>query len=84
MDGGSAGSGSFVAGVEARVPVIGRNRSFPLDGAFILGVGRTFGDSGGQTHVPLGLSLGRRIVLDDPDLQLTPYVQPRLPSPGRN
>ncbi len=78
VDGGSAGSGSFVAGVEARVPVIGHNRSFPLDGAFILGVGRSFGDSGGQTFVPLGLSLGRRIVLDDPDLQLTPYVQPTV------
>ena len=77
VDGGSAGSGSFVAGVEARIPVIGHNRSFPLDGAFILGVGRTFGDAG-QTHVPLGLSLGRRILLDGRDLQLTPYIQPTV------
>ena len=78
VDGGTAGSGSFVAGVEARVPVIGHDRSFPLDGAFILGVGRTFADAGGETLVPLGLSLGRRIVLDGNDLQLTPYVQPTV------
>ncbi len=78
VDGGGAGSGSFVAGVEARIPVIGHNRSFPLDGAFVLGVGRTFGDSGGETRVPVGLSLGRRIVLDGNDLQLTPYIQPTV------
>ena len=78
VDGGNAGSGSFVAGVEARIPVIGHNRSFPLDGAFVFGVGRHFGDSGGETLVPLGLSLGRRISLDGRDLQLTPYVQPTV------
>lgn len=74
VDGGNTGSGSFVAGVEARIPVIGHDRSFPLDGALILGVGHSFGDSGGETLVPLGLSFGRRILLDGRDLQLTPYV----------
>ena len=78
VDGGDAGSGSFVAGVEARIPVIGHDRSFPLDGALIFGVGHIFDDSGGETLVPLGLSLGRRIVLDGNDLQLTPYVQPTV------
>ncbi len=78
VDGGSAGSGSFVAGVEARVPVIGHDRSFPLDGALILGVGQIFDDAGGETLVPVGLSLGRRIQLDGRDLQLTPYVQPTV------
>ena len=78
VDGGDAGSGSFVAGAEARVPVIGRNRSFPLDGALILGVGHSFNDPDGETFVPLGLSLGRRVVLDGNDLQLTPYVQPTV------
>jgi len=78
VDGGGAGSGSFVAGVEARIPVIGHDRSFPLDGALILGVGRSFSDPGGQTFVPVGLSLGRRLMLDGNDLQLTPYIQPTV------
>ena len=78
VDGGDAGSGNFVAGLEARIPVIGHDRSFPLDGALILGVGRIFSDPGGQTFVPLGLSLGRRLVLDGNDLQLTPYIQPTV------
>jgi len=78
VDGGDAGSGNFVAGIEARIPVIGHDRSFPLDGALILGVGRSFSDPGGQTFVPLGLSLGRRLALDGNDLLLTPYIQPTV------
>jgi len=78
VDGGDAGSGSFVVGAEARVPVIGHDRSFPLDGALIFVVGHSFNDPAGATYVPLGLSLGRRIVLDGNDLQITPYVQPTV------
>ena len=58
--------------------MIGHDRNFPLDGAFILGVGHSFGDPGGETYVPLGLSLGRRIVMDGNALQITPYVQPTV------
>ena len=78
VDPGDAGSGSVVAGVEVRVPVIGHDRRFPLDGAFILGVGHRFSDAGGETFVPVGLSLGRRIALDGNDLQITPYLQPTV------
>ena len=78
LDPGGSGDGSFVAGVEARVPVIGRTPSFPLDGSFILGVGRRFVSGGGQTFVPLGLSLGRRLALDGQALLLTPYLQPTV------
>jgi hypothetical protein len=77
-DPGENADGSFVAGVEARVPVLGHSPTFPLDGAFILGVGRSFASGDGQTFVPLGLSLGRRLVLDGPALQVTPYVQPTV------
>jgi hypothetical protein len=77
-DPGENAEGSFVAGVEARVPVLGHSPTFPLDGAFILGVGRSFASGDGQTYVPLGLSLGRRLVLDGQALQVTPYVQPTV------
>lgn len=75
--GGNADNG-FLAGVEARVPVLGHSSSFPLDGAFIFGIGRSFVNGGGQTYVPLGLSLGRRLVLDGNAFQITPYVQPTV------
>ena len=77
-DPGGTADGSFVAGIEARVPVLGRSQTFPLDGAFILGVGRSFASGGGVTFVPVGLSVGRRLVLDGSALQVTPYVQPTV------
>lgn len=77
-DRGRNAGNEFLAGVEARVPVLGHSRTFPLDGAFIFGVGRSFVDRGGQTYVPLGLSLGRRLVLDGSAFELTPYVQPTV------
>jgi hypothetical protein len=73
---GRAGDGTFAAGIEARVPVLGRTPTFPLDGALILGAGRTLDP--GQTIVPIGLTLGRRILLDGPALHLTPYAQPTV------
>jgi hypothetical protein len=78
FDPGGTGSGSFIAGIEARAPVIGHNQGFPLDGALILGVGRYFVSGGGQTLVPIGLSLGRRLVLDRSALYVTPYAQPTV------
>lgn len=77
VDGASGSDGSFVAGAEARVPVLGRTPTFPFDGGLILGIGRSFA-GGGQTIVPIGLSVGRRLVLDGPAFQLTPYVQPTV------
>lgn len=78
VDPGGSADGNLVAGVEARVPVLGRTSTFPLDGSLILGVGRTFVSGGGDTIVPLGLSLGRRLSLDGQALQLTPFAQPTV------
>ena len=78
LDPGGQADGRLIAGVEARVPVLGHSEAFPLDGAFILGVGHRFASGGGQTLVPLGLSLGRRLSLDGSALQLTPYLQPTV------
>jgi hypothetical protein len=49
-----------------------------LDGALILGVGRAFGPGSGQTIVPVGLTIGRRLYLDGDALYLTPYAQPTV------
>jgi hypothetical protein len=79
VDPGGNWDAEVAAGVEARIPVIGRSSAFPLDGSFILGVGHVFASGGGgQTFVPLGLTIGRRLNLDGTALQLTPYVQPTM------
>lgn len=78
VDPGGNSDGSVLIGVEARIPVLSHSSTFPLDGAFIVGVGHRFDDGGGETFVPLGLSLGRRLLLDGSALQLTPYLQPTM------
>lgn len=78
VDFGGSSYGSVVIGVEARIPAISHGSTFPLDGSFILGAGHRFDPGGGQTFVPLGLSLGRRFNLDGSALQVTPYLQPTM------
>ena len=79
IDPGAAADGNWAAGIEARFPVIGRSRSFPLDGSLIVGVGRIFASAGAsQTFVPVGLSIGRNLVLGGGALEITPYAQPTV------
>ncbi len=78
FDPGEGVDGTFVAGVEARVPVLGRSADFPLDGSLILGFGRHFRSGAEQNFVPVGFSLGRRISLADQSFRLTPYLQPTV------
>ena len=75
-DRGASSDGSFVLGAEVRLPVIGRSQSFPLDGGFIFGVG--YDVDAEQAIVPLGLSLGRRVNIDEGALYLTPFLQPTV------
>lgn len=65
---------AFLAGVDVRFRVIEHTQDFPLDGAFTAGIGGSFGDVS-QGFIPFGLSLGRRIELDD-GISFVPYLQP--------
>jgi opacity protein-like surface antigen len=64
----------FLAGVDVRFRVIEHTEDFPLDGALTAGIGGSFGDFS-QGFVPVGLSLGRRVELDD-GFSFVPYLQP--------
>lgn len=65
----------FLVGVSARQRVLENSEEFPLDGAVVLGAGAQFGD-GTQVYIPAGLSLGRRLNLEDSDVSIVPYIQP--------
>jgi hypothetical protein len=79
VDAGAGADGNWAGGVEGRFPVIGRNQSFPFDGGLVVGVGRIFvSGGGGQTLVPLSLSIGRNVVLDGGAFEITPYAQPTV------
>ncbi len=79
-----AAENSVIIGVEARTRVITHTEQFPLDGAVIFGAGLDIG--GGTRFIsPIGLSLGRRLTLEDSNISIIPYVQPTgfLVSSGR-
>jgi hypothetical protein len=72
------GSSNFLAGVDFRTRVIDHTSDFPLDGAFTAGVGGSFGNGASQGYIPIGLSLGRRVQLEDSNVEFVPYIHPVL------
>jgi hypothetical protein len=67
---------AFLVGLQARVPLIPEER-FPARGALVAGVGL---DVTGAVNVwvPVGLSLGRRLLVEKSAVNLVPYVQPTV------
>ena len=79
------GRTQFLAGVDFRTRVIDHSVDFPLDGALTAGIGGRFGDGQSQAFLPFGISLGRRVELEDSNVEFTPYVHPVLvPTFGDN
>lgn len=68
----------FLVGVDFRTRVIDHTEDFPLDGAFTAGIGGAFGDGPSSVYLPFGLSLGRRIELEDSKTAFVPYFHPVL------
>jgi hypothetical protein len=75
-DASGGGDNLFGVGIDARVPVISHSQDFPLDGAFTGAFGAVFGGGKSGFLVPLGVSLGRQILLEDSNISFTPYVNP--------
>lgn len=73
---GDGSETQFVAGADFRTRVVDHTEDFPLDGAFTLGIGASFGDGATVARIPVGVSLGRRVALEDSDVEFVPYFQP--------
>jgi opacity protein-like surface antigen len=69
------GKTRLLAGVSASTRVLQSSQSFPLDGALTLGAGLNFND-GTFAFIPIGISLGRRVMLENSDVTFVPYVHP--------
>lgn len=78
IDPEGAGDAIVLAGAEARQRVITHNVDFPLDGALVLGVGGQFVSNASILVVPIGLSLGRRLDVQNSSISIVPYLQPTL------
>lgn len=66
----------LVLGASARTRVLQSSQSFPLDGALTLGVGANFGDDFTFVMIPIGISLGRRVLLEGSETSFVPYLHP--------
>jgi hypothetical protein len=71
------GGGDAIAlGGSFRTRVLQYSTNFPLDGALTLGAGVIFGDGFERFTVPVGLSLGRRVLLEGSSTSFVPYIHP--------
>jgi hypothetical protein len=71
-----AGDAVFLAGVNVRQRVLEHTEDFPLDGAVVFGLGAQFIENFTTVLVPFGLSLGRRLDVEDSQVSIVPFVQP--------
>ncbi len=65
-------------GADFRTRVLNASDKFPLDGALTLGIGLNAGSGPAQVYLPVGVSLGRRFLLEGSRTSFVPYVQPVL------
>jgi len=69
--------GAVALGVDFRRRVIHASESFPLDGAITAGFGTQLASGSYDAFfIPLGISLGRRIDLENSKTSFVPYFQP--------
>jgi len=71
-------STALLVGGDYRMRVLDHNDDFPLDGSFTLGLGFASGDGFTVGHVPVGFSMGRRILVEGSQVSLVPYLHPVL------
>lgn len=70
------GDSHLLLGADWRTSMVTHSEEFPLDGSLTLGAGLILADNNNQLLLPVGFSLGRRIALEDSQVQLTPYLHP--------
>lgn len=69
---------NIVVGGSFRSRVLTHTESFPLDGALTVGAGANLGDAGDAFYIPVGISLGRRVDLENSSTSFVPFVHPTI------
>ena len=68
---------AFAVGVDFRRRIIHASQGFPLDGALTAGFGTQLASGSYDSfYIPVGISLGRRIDLENSKTSFVPYFQP--------
>lgn len=70
------GDAIFLIGAGAKHRVVTHSPDFPMDGSLIFGVGGNFGEGSDIVAFPIGLSVGRRLNVEDSEVSIVPFVSP--------
>ncbi len=73
---GPGGDGIFGLGIDFRAPISRHNQDFPLDASVTAGFGALFSDGNNGFLVPLGVTLGRQVLLENSSVSFVPWVNP--------
>lgn len=65
-------------GADLRARMVTHTESFPLDASATVGLGFESGHGFTVGRLPIGLSMGRRVLIEGSAISLVPYVQPVL------
>lgn len=65
-------------GADLRARLVTHTESFPLDASATVGLGFESGYGVTVGRLPIGLSMGRRVLIEGSAISLVPYVQPVL------
>ena len=75
---GTNGGTDALLGADLRARVVTHTESFPFDASATVGLGLQSGHGTTVGRLPVGLSMGRRVLIEGSDISLVPYVQPVL------
>jgi hypothetical protein len=70
------GDTRVLIGGDFRTRVLDASDRFPVDGALVVGLGINAGSGPDVVYIPVGLSLGRRFLLEGSKTSFVPYVEP--------
>ncbi|HRP08619.1 MAG TPA: hypothetical protein PLL69_09030 [Gemmatimonadales bacterium] len=71
-------STALLVGGDYRMRLLDHNEDFPLDGSLTLGLGLASGDGYTVGYLPVGFSMGRRVLVEGSQVSLVPYIHPVL------
>jgi len=74
---GSSDQDLLLLGTEVRYQLLSHSEDFPVDGALVAGVGARLGNVN-QAIIPVGFTMGRRLLIEDSQVSIVPFVQPTV------
>lgn len=69
---------ALLLGTDSRIRLTTHSERFPFDGSLTVGLGMESGDNYTIAFLPIGFSMGRRIIVEGSQVSLVPYVHPVL------